>query len=269
MMAGEGIIYTAHIWAHQDGFRIIKTRRFRTQWGARRFASNETEGKASIEGAITEDRNDHIGHRIALYRSGIDTLAPDIKEPDDAETDLGIESITPKGKIMARPARETVTKKLTWAELLDLPDGAIVHVDQKYRPGNLPGKLTFDPETVDNYSDGYARFLCGDRRSMPNSQKKGLTIAEINARRIWVRRMIGAATRSESLPKMPFTGLTRQMIAKKAAALAGATPAAKQAPTSAAKATAKKKPAAKRATKPRKAAASTKKQAAKKTTANK
>lgn len=252
-MAATADKFVAHVWRITDG-KIAERRTFKTFGGARAFAERVSSDTGVREVSVTSPhpQDDTWGARLGVAtKSGweftqaaeligdiIMAAAPTKTRNDNAtEEGTAVPTTTSKPASKPRAERPKITKRLTWAELLEHADGAIVYIAEKYRPQALPKGIEF----ADNYSDAYARFLMGNRRTLPQSQAKPFTAEELNVRKSWVRKVIAAGKMS----KPPFKPVLKAAPAKAEPKPAAAPkPAAKK--PAAAKPAAAKKPAAKK-----------------------
>lgn len=173
-------IYSVFVWRKQDGERVTHRRKFKTTWGAARFAANTSSEEGVVRCTITDDTNvQHeksisgapaIGTRIGEYVDGTATTPINhTSEEDTMSSDTGTAVKKPATKpaakkAAARPAvkRVPASKATSWAEVLAHSDSWLTKVAQGARPN--PSTLEGLKHADDSYTRQYISFLTGGRK---------------------------------------------------------------------------------------------------------
>jgi hypothetical protein len=197
-------------WAHSNGFRIVERRAFKTEWGARRFATEHSQGKT---GQCTiclppEPGSTYTtGTQVADYRNGIDRMA-DTEEPNP----------TSNGDTMSKDTKKPTTKKPVAKKAAPSPEAVadtgtpVAKASSKKAPAT-PSLLKIDADAVleaakstdktRRYDAAYLRFLTGLVRSCPsNPTSTGIASTDArNKRRAAIRKAVAQITQEASAKK--------------------------------------------------------------------
>lgn len=208
-------IYRVYVWgmAMKGGNRVIETRRFKTEGGARRFAERRSidTGKTTI---TTPTIDDPIGKPVAYYRDGAEIDTPATTTTTTTTEDTTMSKPADKKPAAKKPqAAKPAAKKpaapvkiKTLDDVLAASDGQIAKAfaDRRAKPLKVDHdailKAAKSTDKTARYDAAYLRFLVGMTGSVPSNPKStGIASGDDRAkRRAAIRKALAASAKSSA-----------------------------------------------------------------------